>query len=261
MEGIAMEPTDIERVGELFQEFTKYRHFTAPSLMVRGAPVPEAEKSVLPDAAVINLLASPDLPPARTRGLFDVLRTRRSRRDYSLEPLVLEDLGALLWSVQGVVVSGRGYTLRTAPSAGARHPLDTYIMVNRVDGLAPGLCRYSPAGHRLVRLGDDASVAGRLAAACLGQEILRTAAVSFVWTAAIERGRWKYQQRAYRYIYLDAGHACQNLYLACEAMGLGCCAVAAFDDDEVDRILGLDGREEFTVYLATVGRVKAGRVV
>ncbi|MBN2264417.1 MAG: SagB/ThcOx family dehydrogenase, partial [Candidatus Aminicenantes bacterium] len=88
------------------------------------------------------------------------------------------------------------------------------------------------------------------------QAMLRTSAVSFIWTAVIERGRWKYQQRAYRYIYLDAGHACQNLYLACEALGLGCCAVAAFDDDAVDRILGVDGREEFTVYLATAGRVR-----
>jgi SagB-type dehydrogenase family enzyme len=256
-----MEATDIGRIGELFQEYTKYRHFTAPSLMARGAPLPDAEKPVPPDAPVVELPAPPEILPERMRAFFDLLKTRRSRRGYAAEPLALKDLATLLWSVQGVVESGRGYTLRTAPSAGARHPLETYIMVNRVEGLAAGLCRYSPAGHRLVRLDDDASAAGRLAAACLGQEMLRTSAVSFIWTAAIERGRWKYQQRAYRYIYLDAGHACQNLYLACEALGLGCCAVAAFDDDAVDRILGLDGREEFTIYLATVGRVKAGRVV
>jgi SagB-type dehydrogenase family enzyme len=256
-----MDRTDIERVGELFQEFTKYRYFTAPSLMVRGAPVPEAEKADPPDAPIVELPAPSEILPGKTRGLFDLLRTRRSRRAYSSAPLALAELATLLWSVQGVVESGRGFTLRTAPSAGARHPLETYVMVNRVEGVVAGLCRYSPAGHRLVRLGDDASVAGRLASACLGQEMLRTSAVSFIWTAAIGRGRWKYQQRAYRYIYLDAGHACQNLYLACEALGLGCCAVAAFDDDEVDRILGLDGREEFTIYLATVGRIRTGRVV
>jgi SagB-type dehydrogenase family enzyme len=77
--------------------------------------------------------------------------------------------------------------------------------------------------------------------------------------AVVGRGRWKYQQRAYRYIYLDAGHACQNLYLACEALGLGCCAVAAFDDDAVNRILDVDGKEEFAIYLATVGRSQADR--
>jgi len=256
-----MDRTDIERVGELFQEFTKYRHFTAPSFMVRGAPVPEAEKPIPPGAPLIELPIPQGVAPERTQGLFDLLRTRRSRRAYSAAPLSLAELATLLWSVQGVVESGRGFTLRTAPSAGARHPLETYTLVNRVEGVVAGLYRYSPQGHKLVRLAGDDSVAGRLAAACLGQEMLRTSAVSFIWTAAIERGRWKYQQRAYRYIYLDAGHACQNLYLACEAMGLGCCAVAAFDDDEVDRILGLDGREEFSIYLATVGRVKAGRVV
>ena len=256
-----MEATDIGRIGELFQEYTKYRHFTAPSLMVRGAPVPEAEKPVPADAPIVELPAPQEILPDKTRGLFDILGTRRSRRAYSAAPLALKELATLLWSVQGIVESGRGYNLRTAPSAGARHPLETYVMINRVESLPPGLFRYSPAGHRLVRLGDDASVAGRMAAACLGQEMLRNSAVSFVWTAVVERGRWKYQQRAYRYIYLDVGHACQNLYLACEALGLGCCAVAAFDDDEVDRILGLDGREEFAIYLATVGRVRAGRVV
>jgi SagB-type dehydrogenase family enzyme len=254
-----MDRTDIERVGELFQEFTKYRHFTAPSLMARGAPMPEAENSVPPDAPIVELPAPSKTGPEKARGLFDLLRTRRSRRDYATASLSKEELGALLWSVQGVVEAGRGYTLRTAPSAGARHPLDTYIMVNRVEGLAAGLYRYSPAGHRLVRLGDDASVAGRLAAACLGQEIVRTSAVSFIWAAVVGRGRWKYQQRAYRYIYLDAGHACQNLYLACEALGLGCCAVAAFDDDAVNRILDVDGKEEFAIYLATVGRSQADR--
>lgn len=254
-----MEPSEIARVGELFQEFTKYRHFSAPSLMARGAPVPEAEKPVPPDAPSVELPAVPENLPGKTRGLFDILGTRRSRRAYAAAPLALKDLATLLWSVQGVVASGRGFTLRTAPSAGARHPLETYVLVNRVEGLAAGLFRYSPSGHRLVRLGDDASVAGRLAAACLGQEIVRNSAVSFIWTAAIARGRWKYQQRAYRYIYLDAGHACQNLYLACEALGLGCCAVAAFDDDALDKILGIDGREEFSIYLAAVGRVKPGR--
>lgn len=254
-----MEPTDIARVGELFQEYTKYRHFLSPSLMSRGAPVPDAEKPVPPSVPLVELPAPPHPPAGRTPSLFDLLRTRRSRREYPAAPLTLSELAALLWSAQGIVESGRGFTLRTAPSAGARHPLETYVMVNRVAGLAPGLCRYSPAGHRLVRLGDDASVAGRLAAACLGQEMLRTCAAAFIWTAVIERGRWKYQQRAYRYIYLDAGHACQNLYLACEELGLGCCAVAAFDDDAIDKIIGVDGLEEFAIYLATVGHVRVGR--
>jgi SagB-type dehydrogenase family enzyme len=256
-----MEPSDLARVGEIFQEFTKYRHFAAPSLMVRGAPVPDAEKPAPPGALALDLPAVPAIVPEATRGLFDLLGARRSRRVYAAEPLSLAELATLLWSVQGVVQSGRGFTLRTSPSAGARHPLDTYVLANRITDLPSGLYRYSPSGHRLIRIEAGEDVAARMAGACLGQDMLRTSAVSFIWTAVIGRGRWKYQERAYRYIYLDAGHACQNLYLASEALGLGCCAVAAFDDDAVDGILGVDGREEFAIYVATVGRVKAGRVV
>jgi SagB-type dehydrogenase family enzyme len=256
-----MEASDIARIGELFQEYTKYRHFLIHSLMSRGAPVPDAEPPAPPSAPVVELPAVPEPVPGVTGSLFDLLRRRRSRRDYDAKPLALKELAALLWSVQGVVESGRGYTLRTSPSAGARHPLETTVMINRVSDLAPGLYRYSPSGHRLLRTREDGAVAGLMAAACLGQPMLRTCAAAFIWTAVIERGRWKYQQRAYRYIYLDAGHACQNLYLASEELGLGCCAVAAFDDDAVDRILGVDGREEFAIYLATVGHARAGRVV
>jgi hypothetical protein len=198
-----MEPTDIARIGEHFQEFTKYRHFTAPSLMSRGAPMPDVERPVPPSATLIELPAPPETLPEKMRGLFDILRGRRSRREYTPEPLTLKDLAMLLWSVQGVVESGRGYTLRISPSAGARHPLETTVMINRVADLAPGLYRYSPSGHRLVRTSEDGAVAGRMASACLGHEMLRTSAVSFIWTAVVERGRWKYQQRAYRYIYLD----------------------------------------------------------
>lgn len=249
-----MDPSDIRRIGELFQEYTKYRHFTDPSLMARGAPMPPAEKPDPPGASVVELPLPERALSAKARGLFDILRTRRSRRDYTSAPVALDELSVLLWAAQGVVRLERGYTLRTSPSAGARHPLETYVAANRVEGLDAGLYRYSPLRHRLVRTGGDKTLAARLAVACLGQEMIRESAVSFVWTAVIERGRWKYQQRAYRYIYLDAGHACQNLYLACQALGLGCCAVAAFDDDAVDRVLGVDGREEFTIYLATVGR-------
>jgi len=254
-----MEPSDIARVGELFQEYTKYLHVTVPSLMVRGAPVPAAEKDDPPGAPFVGLPAPPEALPGTSRGLFDILRTRRSRRDYTAQSLNLVELSSLLWSAQGVVEAGRGYTLRNSPSAGARHPLETYVMANRVEGLEPGLLRYSPLRHGLVRTAVGGAVAARMAAACLGQAILRTSAVSFVWTAVVERARWKYQQRAYRYIYLDAGHACQNLYLACEALDLGCCAVAAFDDDAVNAVLGVDGRDEFVVYLATAGRRRTGR--
>ena len=100
---------------------------------------------------------------------------------------------------------------------------------------------------------SSGSLGKALAEAALGQEIMAYAAVDFVWTAVIPRSAWKYDQRAYRYIYLDAGHVCQNLYLACEALGLGCCAVGAFFDEDVNHLLGVDGENETVVYMAAAG--------
>jgi SagB-type dehydrogenase family enzyme len=92
-----------------------------------------------------------------------------------------------------------------------------------------------------------------LAQAALGQDMVAHAQATFIWTAVVERSKWKYRQRAYRYIYLDAGHIAQNLYLAGTASGLGICGVGALFDDAVNSLIGVDGREETIVYMATVG--------
>lgn len=250
-----MESSEVIHIGEYFQEYTKYQYFSAPSEMSLGIAIPEPEKPIPAGARVIQLPDPAKSLPDRTKNLFDILKERRSRRDYRDQSLTLEQLAILLWSIQGVIESGYGYLLRTSPSAGARHPLETYVNLVRIEDQMPGLYRYSPFMHKLIQVSDDEHISWRLAKACLGQNMFNTCAVSFIWTAVIQRSRWKYQQRAYRYIYLDAGHVCQNLYLACEALGLGCCAVAAFDDDAVNEILAIDGKEEFVIYLATVGRV------
>ena len=126
-------------------------------------------------------------------------------------------------------------------------------MVNRVESLDPGIYFLDVAGFSLEKRkeGDFSLSIGR---AALEQELARTAAVVFVWVAVIERSRQKYRQRAYRYIYLDCGHIAQNLYLAATAMNLGCCGIAAFFDDEVNDLVGVDGQEETSIYLATVGK-------
>ncbi len=250
-----MESSDIIHIGEYFQEYTKYQYFFTPSEMSQGVPVPNPEKIIPPSVPLIPLPDSSTSVPNRTKNLFDLIKERRSRRDYSHQPITLKQLAALLWSTQGVLEFGYGYSFRTAPSAGARHPLETYLNFNRVENQAPGLYRYSPMEHKLVQLSTDPKISNSMSKACLGQDMFKKCAVSFIWTAVIQRSRWKYQQRAYRYIYLDAGHVCQNLYLACEALGLVCCAVAAFDDDAVNKILDIDGKEEFVIYLATVGQL------
>jgi len=249
-----MEKSQIIHIGEYFQEFTKYNYFFSPSEMSQGLPVPSDKKPYFSSQSTVSLPGAEELRSADAENFFTLLMKRRSRRSYTRDPLTLKELAALLWGTQGVIESGYGYSYRTSPSAGARHPLETYLMINRVQEQLPGLYRYLPFEHKLVLEQEGADLSQRLAEGCLGQDIFETCAVAFIWTAVIQRSRWKYQQRAFRYIYLDAGHVCQNLYLTSEALGIGCCAVAAFDDNAVNTIIGADGQEEFAIYLATVGK-------
>lgn len=248
-----MERSDIIHIGDYFQEFTKYKYFLSPAEMTQGVPVPSDKKPYFSSQHIVDLPGQKEFLPDDTENFFTILRKRRSRRNFTKEPITLNDLAALLWGTQGIIESGYGYSYRTSPSAGARHPLETYISVNNVNELKQGLYRFLPFEHKLVLLSDEVKISEHLAAACLGQDIFLKCAVSFIWSAMIQRSQWKYQHRAYRYIYLDAGHLCQNLYLTCEALDIGCCAVAAFDDDAVNRIIDVDGKEEFAIYLATVG--------
>jgi len=190
-------------------------------------------------------------------GLWGVVARRRSIRRFAEQPLTLREASQLLWAAQGVTARTASREFRAAPSAGARYPLETYVEVNRVEGIEPGLYRYVPAEHSIepVRPGDLGS---ELAEAALGQQFCRTAGLVMIWSAVIERSKSRYGERAYRYAYLDAGHIAQNVYLGAEALDLGCCAVGAFYDEEADAFVGADGRGEFVVYMAAVGKKAAG---
>jgi SagB-type dehydrogenase family enzyme len=196
------------------------------------------------------------LPPPEHGGpgIFDVLRKRRSRRRYSDTPLTLAQLAQLLWAGSGITGVHAEVALRAAPSAGALYPIETYVVVHRVEGLAPGLYHYAVREHALeqLRLGD---LRDEVARAALDQPIAATAAAVFVWTAVFERCRWKYGQRAYRYIWLDAAHIAENVALAAVGLGLGSCQIAAIYDDEADGLLGVDGEEESCLYMTSVGHL------
>ncbi len=203
-------------------------------------------------------MGEPNLAQGEQRGLAELIAHRRSRRDYSEAPLTLDDLGFLLWSAQGISAAdldeqgGVQQLYRTAPSAGGRHPLETYLFVQRVEGLQPGLYRYLSAEHQLILL-KEGSHHEELQTACYGSSALSQAAALLVWTAVPYRTEWKYGTIAHRMIAMEAGHACQNLYLAGEALELGVCAMSAYDQKRMDALLGVDGQDEFAMYMATVG--------
>ena len=216
---------------------------------------PPAQKPV-PEGATVIALPGRELWQIPPVDLASAIEGRESHRRFETEPLSLPELAFLIWSSQGVRrVVNEAAVLRTVPSAGCRHPLETYLAVLKVTGLSPGIYRYLPLDHALVLVSAPDALAAKVTAACRGQRFAGQAAAVFFWTAIPSRTEWRYAEASYKVIALDAGHVCQNLYLACAAVAAGTCAIAAYDQDLADGLLGVDGDEEFTLYIAPVGKV------
>jgi SagB-type dehydrogenase family enzyme len=221
-----------------------------------GMAPPPLEKPVAADAHRIDLVSKDSWRGFSGLDLISAIEGRRSHRSFTREPLKMEELSFLLWATQGIrQIASLSTAFRNVPSAGCRHALETYLCVLNVTGLEPGLYRYLPVEHQLMTISREGNLAGRLAAAALGQVFLAKAPVTFVWTTIPYRMEWRYDIAAHKVIALDAGHVCQNLYLASAAIGCGTCAVAAYHQELMDELLGVDGDDEFTLYLAPVGRV------
>ena len=240
----------MEHVGKEFIEKTKYPYLTE-SDQQKDVPCPELETPE-PGALLIDL-PDPSTLKATQVTVIQAINDRRSKRNFSEQSLSLDQLAWLLWATSGVKENLPISTLRTVPSAGARHPFDIYLAINNVSGLKPGIYRYMALNHKLALIREDSNINTRLTEACLRQKWLMKAAVTFLWVAVPYRSTWRYSERAWRYMFLDAGHVCQNLYLACEAIKACCCAVAAYDDDALNDLLGLDGDERFVIYAAPAG--------
>ena len=238
----------MDGAGDKFQQETKY-HVDK----MRGHQLDWDSKPALykeyPDARRIEL---PGFQPSRPMNLDTALKQRRSVRDFRPKSIGLGQLAHLLWASTGIQRVEQGYEFRTAPSAGALYPIETYVIANDVRKLEPGLYHYNIQAHKLEEIGKG-EMRRQIAAAGLGQDMCARAAAVFVWSAVFERCKWKYGQRAYRYIYLDAGHIAENLALAAVSLNLGSCEIGALFDDDVNAILGIDGVEESVVCMAVVG--------
>jgi len=218
-------------------------------------PPPEKQKPIPDEAKLFDLIDSENLHSGEMP-LIDVIRRRRSRRKYSEDPLTIDELSFLLWATQGISSAG-GDQLRTVPSGGARHPFETYLVLNKVMGFDPGLYRYLPLDHKLCFIQADGEMNNRLAEACHGQGFIKTSAVAFIWTVIPYRSEWRYDVVAHKMIAIDAGHLCQNLYLSSESIGAGTCAIGAYDQAKMDSFLGVDGEDEFAIYVGSVGKLEA----
>ena len=243
------------KIGREFIRLTKYK-ILEESLQKQGLPLPSLELPLEKGSELFDLPAGKDMPLKKI-DLVKLVEKRESLRKYIDKQLSLEELSFLLWGTQGVKsLTEKPLSKRTVPSAGSRHPFETYLLVNDVTGLSSGLYRYLALSHKLARLPGRENINQMLTEACLKQQHVKYSAVTFIWVAVPHRTVWRYSQRGYRYIYLDAGHVCQNLYLLAEAIDCGVCAIAAFDDDLTNQAIGLDGEDLFVIYLASIGKRK-----
>jgi len=235
-------------VGERFHEETEltWRDVTAQTLSFKIIR-PEQFKTYT-DAETVAL----PKPNFQGPSFEDVLQNRRSKRNYSTTPMTLAQLSQLLFAAQGSTGKSFDTLLRTSPSGGALYPFEIYPIVHNIEGLEPGIFHYDVRHHQLERLmtGD---VRQLVTAAGFQQEMLGEAALVFILTAIFDRSRFKYGERAFRYIYIEAGHISQNIALQATSLGLGSVPIGAFHDEAVNLLLGLDVEQEAAIYLHPVG--------
>jgi SagB-type dehydrogenase family enzyme len=248
--------------GHFYNEYVKLRYFklprdrsTAPRLSVEGSFVPlpmtksyaEAERIVLPE------------PLSFDARLIDTLIHRRSRRDFSGAAISLVVLSTLLHYACGVagVVEAYGYSrlpVRMFPSHGGLQSSEVYLSIQSISDVPAGLYHYHPAEHVLecLKKGSQAELLSTLA---FDERFFETAAVVFLVTGCYERLKWKYGERSYRFICIDAGFVAQNLYLVSQALGLGACAVSGFAQDGIEELFEIDGKNEIAMMLMPLGAI------
>jgi len=243
-----------ENIGQDFVRLTRYI-YERESDQTLGVPRPDAIKvrsGEIISLPAIGTLKMPEMPLAKA------IEQRRSVRKYSAVPLKQEELSFLLWASSWArdfrSTEHIELTFRNVPSAGSRHPLETFLDIRRVEGIKPGLYYYHPVKHCLVLDNNSPEIAAKIHEGCMFQEMIPQAAVNFIFSAVPYRTVWRYGQRGYRYLYLDAGHIGQNIHLAAEAIDAGACMIGAFLDEVMNEALGLDGIEEFVIYIASVGK-------
>jgi len=221
----------------------------------KDIPAPPLQKRFDAKAEKTVALPAPTRDVMAVHDLFTVIGQRQSRRAYASTPLSREQLSFLLWATQGVHIANteKNCSRRTVPSAGSRHPYETYVHVARVDGVEPGLYRYLPLTHELLLLGRRPSLREELYVLTDREEWAADAPVVLLWSCIPYRGEWRYYTMAHKSMLLDAGHIGQNLYLAAEAMGCGACTLGGYWQEGADRFCGVDGEDEYVVYLASVG--------
>jgi len=237
-----------------FMKAKRWNDFNIITDELLDMPKPEEVKEYDTNSKIITL-PEPDDKILKNKDIYQCITKRKSRRKFKNDSLKIDELSYLLYTTQGVRDKKDKYHKKTVPSGGARQPFETYLAINNVEGLKKGLYRYLIFDHKLLFIEALPGLKESVENAVLGQKFVSEASAIFFWAAIPYRMEWKYFLKSHKVILLEAGHICQNLYLAAESINCGTCAIGAYDQKKVDDLFKLDGVEEFIVYIAPVGKV------
>lgn len=240
----------------LKSNFLEFKHVRTDK--IKGLPKPMIVKPYSSSSVIIDLPECNE-DVVKKQNIYDCIKDRRSTRFYSEESLSLEELSYLLWATQGITGTTKTEdTLRTVPCSGATHTFETYLFMMRVKGISQGIYRYLPVEHKLLFMSELDEIDQKIDAITLDQPFVpnftKKAAVMFAWSTIPYRSEWKYDVSAHKKILIDIGHVSQNLYLASESIDAGACAIGIYDQNLIDEVLGLDGNDEFILFLGAVGK-------
>lgn len=216
-----------------------------------GEETPEIVKSYSKDALIIKLKKN-EIKNLSSKTLHEVIESRRSVRRYQDIPLSMDQLSYLFYETARLFEMTKGRSIRVYPTAGATASLETYVYINKVEELDKGMYRYLPESGDLMFMYNDDLLERKVNNAIKRQ--LRDGAIVVFWTTIPYRTEHKYSFTSHKMIAMEAGHACQNLYLASEAIDFGCVAISAYNQELCDKVLKVDGENEFCIYLAVVGK-------
>ncbi len=195
-----------------------------------------------------------ELPKPSFAGLSveKAIQKRKSVRSFMESPMNLEQLARILLSANGITQQRGGIARRATPSGGALYPLDLYVIATNVDELTNGLYHFqvSDSSLELVKEGDFSI---QIFEAANEQRAVGASPITIILTARFGRITQKYADRGYRYAYIEAGAACQNIYLQATSLDMGTVAVGAFNDDSLNELLGIDGLHEAALLIMPVG--------
>ncbi|MCZ6801232.1 MAG: SagB/ThcOx family dehydrogenase [Nitrospirae bacterium] len=203
------------------------------------------------------IIPLPDSLGSLSAPLGDTIVKRSSALSFETTPISLNQLAVLLYHSYGVTRDNTENSMprpfRTVPSAGAMYPLEIFFHTAHVQGIPPGLYHYNPSKNclRLLREGEETE---KLSSGFINPVLCESSSIQIFLTAMFERTTWKYGERGYRFVYLEAGHVAQNLNLVATSLGLGCLNVGGFFDRDIDKYLGIDGVTHSTIYVALIGK-------